>query len=96
MLGRAIWDKLSKRIFENFENAQIKQGQFQNFQKSQGQFIPKIAWTKHVIAGFKKDASQKTYQPPLIFENFEITLNLSGQFQSFQKYTRTNCFKSLS
>ena len=36
MLGRAIWDKLSKHIFENFENAQIKQGQFQNFQKSQG------------------------------------------------------------
>ena len=36
MLGRAIWDKLHDCIFENFEIAQVKQAQFQNFQKSQG------------------------------------------------------------
>ena len=37
----AIWDKLLDCIFENFEIAQakrgqVKRGQFQNFQKSQG------------------------------------------------------------
>ena len=31
---RAIWDKLRKCIFENYEIAQVKRGQFQNFQKS--------------------------------------------------------------
>ena len=34
MFGRAIWDKLPKCMFENFEIARVKQGQFQNFQKS--------------------------------------------------------------
>ena len=51
MFGRAIWDKLNEYIFENFEIAPVKRGQFQNFQKSQGWFIPKIARTKHVITG---------------------------------------------
>ena len=36
MFGRAIWDKLNEYIFENFEIAPVKRGQFQNFQKSQG------------------------------------------------------------
>ena len=43
MFGRAI--------FKNFEIALVKRGQPQNFQKSQGWFIPKIARTKHVITG---------------------------------------------
>ena len=34
MFGRAIWDKLPEWIFENFEIARVKRGQFQNFQKS--------------------------------------------------------------
>ena len=50
MFGRTIWDKLPKCIFQNSEIAQLKQ-QFQNFQKSQGWFVPKIARTKHVITG---------------------------------------------
>ena len=41
MLGRAIWDKLPKCIFENFEIAWVERGQSQNFQKLQGWFIPK-------------------------------------------------------
>ena len=36
MFGRAIWDKWNEYIFENFEIAPVKRGQFQNFQKSQG------------------------------------------------------------
>ena len=36
MFGRANWDKLPECIFENFEIARVKQGQFQNFQKSRG------------------------------------------------------------
>ena len=36
MFRRAIWDKLPESIFENFEIARIKQGQFHNFQKSRG------------------------------------------------------------
>ena len=42
MLGRVILDKLPKWIFENFEIARVKRGQFQYFQKSPGWFIPKI------------------------------------------------------
>ena len=31
MLPRVIWNKLPECIFENFEIAQVKQEQFQNF-----------------------------------------------------------------
>ena len=51
MFGKAIWDKLPKCIFEYFETSREKRGQFQNFQKSQGLLIPKIAQTKHTITG---------------------------------------------
>ena len=34
MFGRTIYDKLPESIFENFEIARVKQGQFQKFQKS--------------------------------------------------------------
>ena len=34
MFGRVIWDKLPECIFEYFEIARVKQGQFQNIQKS--------------------------------------------------------------
>ena len=43
MFRRAIWDKLPECFFENFEIAREKRGQFQNFQKSGGWFIHKIA-----------------------------------------------------
>ena len=43
MLWRTIWDKLSECIFKKFENARVKREQFQNFQKSRGRFILKIA-----------------------------------------------------
>ena len=36
MFGRAIWDKLIEYIFENFGIARVKQGQFQNLQKTRG------------------------------------------------------------
>ena len=36
MFGRVIWDKLPRCIVENSETAWVKQGQFQNFQKSEG------------------------------------------------------------
>ena len=36
MFGRAIWDKFPESIFENFETARVKQGQFQKFQKLRG------------------------------------------------------------
>ena len=36
MFKRAIWDELPECIFKNFEIALVKQGQFQNFQKSRG------------------------------------------------------------
>ena len=36
MFGRAIWDKLSECVFENFEIARVRQGQFQNFQEPRG------------------------------------------------------------
>ena len=49
MFVGAIWDKLPEYIFQNFEIARVKRGKFQNFQKSGGWFIPKIARTKHAI-----------------------------------------------
>ena len=36
MFARAIWDIFTKYIFENFDIALVKRGQFQNFQKSRG------------------------------------------------------------
>ena len=51
MLGSAIWDKLPEYIFENFETAQVKRGQFQNFLKSRERFISKVARNKHLITG---------------------------------------------
>ena len=51
MFSRVVWDKLPECIFENFEIARVKRGQFQNFQKSRGWLIPKIARTKHVVTG---------------------------------------------
>ena len=42
MFRRANWDKLPKCIFENFEIAWVKRRWF----------IPKIAQTKHVVAGY--------------------------------------------
>ena len=36
MFGRVISDKLPECIFEKFEITRVKQGQFQNFQKSRG------------------------------------------------------------
>ena len=49
MFGRAIWDRFSECIFENLEIVWVKQGQFQNFCKSRGLFIPKIARTKQYL-----------------------------------------------
>ena len=42
------FEKLPKCIFENFEIAQVKRGEFEKFWK----FITKIAQTKHVIIGW--------------------------------------------
>ena len=36
MFGWPILDKLPECIFENFEIARVKRGQFQNFQRSRG------------------------------------------------------------
>ena len=49
MFGKAIWDKLRKCIFEYFESARVKQELFENFQKSRGWFIPKIAQSKYLL-----------------------------------------------
>ena len=35
MFGRTTWDNLPECIFESFEIARVKPGEFQNFQKSQ-------------------------------------------------------------
>ena len=51
MFKSTTCDKLPARIFENFEIAQVKQWQFENFQKSWRWFIPQIAQIKHVATG---------------------------------------------
>ena len=40
MFGRVIWDKLSERIFKNFEIAQVKQA-FSKFLKMSSVIYPK-------------------------------------------------------
>ena len=39
MFGRAVWDKLPEWIFENFEIARVKRGQFQIFKNHEGNVI---------------------------------------------------------
>ena len=73
MFGRTIWDKLPKCNFQIFENAQVKQGQFQNFQESRGWFIPNIARSKHVVI-FQSQKTNKHFVSKLVFFN-------SGQLQ---------------
>ena len=51
MFETTIWDQLPQYIFENFEISLVKWGQFQNFQKSRGRFIPKVAPAKHEVTG---------------------------------------------
>ena len=51
MFGNAIWDKLLECMFENFSIAWVKRGQFQDFQKSRGWFISKMARSKYVLTG---------------------------------------------
>ena len=41
MFGRANWDKLPECIFENFEIARVKQGQFPVFQNHEGDLSQK-------------------------------------------------------
>ena len=42
MFGRAIWNKLPKCIFENFEIARVQRGQFQNFKNYEGDLFQKL------------------------------------------------------
>ena len=49
MFGRVIWDKLPECIFESVEIERVKQGRFEDIQKSRGWFIPKITQTKRVV-----------------------------------------------
>ena len=42
MFKSTICDKLPARIFENFEIAQVKQWQFENFQNHDGDLFPKL------------------------------------------------------
>ena len=36
MFGRVVWNKLPEAIFQNFEIAREKRGQFQSLKKSRG------------------------------------------------------------
>ena len=46
MLGREIWVKLPKCIFENFEIARVKSEHFQNFQNHKGDLSQKTPGPK--------------------------------------------------
>ena len=51
MLGMAIWDKIPKCIFENFEIARVifKEGNFKIFKNQEGHLSQKSHEPKHVI-----------------------------------------------
>ena len=42
MFARAIWDKLSEYIFENFEIARLNEGNFKLFKNHEGDLSQKI------------------------------------------------------
>ena len=64
----------------NFEIARVKQVQFQNLQKSRAWFIPKIAWSKHMVTGQSYQAN-KHFVLKLISFNIGWLQN-SGQLQN--------------
>ena len=80
MFGRAIWDKLPECIYENFEIAWVKRGQFQNFQKSREWFILKIArWNMWLLVNNTKPTSTLYWNYYLLTaSNFKLE---SGQLQ---------------
>ena len=43
MCGKAICDKLSGCIFENFETARLKRGQFQIFKNHEGDLFRRLS-----------------------------------------------------
>ena len=49
MFGRANWDKLPECIFENFEIARVKQGQFPVFQNHEGDLSQKSPETNMLL-----------------------------------------------
>ena len=81
MFERPHWDKLPECIFESFEIAQVKQEQFQNFQKPRGWFILKISRTKHVING-SSHQTNKHFVLKLISFNKGRYKSASGQLQN--------------
>ena len=49
MFGRANWDKLPECIFENFEIARVKQGQFPVFQNHEDDLSQKSPETNMLL-----------------------------------------------
>ena len=81
MFGRAICDKLLACIFEIFELARVKRGQFQIFQKSRGWFIPKIARNKHVITGWSHQANKHFVLKLISFRSVQIANQQAGNYK---------------
>ena len=80
MFGKAILDKMPECIFENFEIFRAKRGQFQNFQKSRGWFIPKIvqtmdAQTKHVITDLSHQTNKHFVLKLISFNSGQLQNN---------------------
>ena len=68
---KATWDKLLWCIFENFEIARVKCGQFQNFQKLYGRFIPK----NHPKQTFDYQLITPNQQPLIYFNSRQLQNN---------------------
>ena len=86
MFGRAVWDKFLKCIFEHFEIAPVKLGQFQNFQKSQGWLSQKLLQPNMwLLVNYTKPTSPLYWNYLLSVGNYKSAsrqLENSGQLQN--------------
>ena len=76
MFGKAIWYKLPEYVFENFETARLKQGQFKNFQKHhEGGFFTKVARNKHVITDSTNQTNKHNILKLISFINRQLKIS---------------------
>ena len=78
---------MPKCIFENFEIALVKRGQFKFFFKSWGWFTPKIVQTKHLVSGWAHQTNKDFVSLSFIFV---LIYFKSGQLEIPQQAIKKN------
>ena len=87
MLRRVLWDKLPECIFESFETALVKRGQFQIFPKLRGWFIQKVTQNERVMTGQSHQTNKHFVLKLISFNSGQLQINkwqlkISGPLQN--------------